>query len=58
MEKIVSSDFSANAFYFAIVRWKLVEISGKLILHERRLILKKVAPMDKLALSLKIRKSR
>lgn len=39
----------------ATLRWKLVEIAGKLIRHGRGIILKIVAPLDKFMLFLRIR---
>jgi len=41
----------------ATLRWKLVEIAGKVIRHGRRVILKIVAPLEKLMIFLKIRQS-
>lgn len=39
----------------ATLRWKLVEIAGKVIRHGRRVILKIVVPLEKLMIFLKIR---
>jgi hypothetical protein len=37
------------------LRWRLVEVAGKTIRHGRQVILKVVAPLDKLRIFLKIR---